>query len=190
MPIMPVPASLDPMVVAGFRNGDEAAVREVYRTFGGLVFSVALRVLDDRSLAEEVTQQTFLQAWRSAASFEDGRDLAPWLATIARRCAIDAHRKRSRRPVTSLADASPGESALVTLPPSADQLSDAWQVRSAIEALPVGEQEIVRLQHLEGCTHSEIADRLGIAVGTVKSRSFRAHKSLLAALGHLRQEFA
>jgi RNA polymerase sigma-70 factor (ECF subfamily) len=190
MHCMPVPAPLDPSVVAGFRDGDDAAVRKVYRAFAGLVFSVAMRVLDDRSLAEEVTQQTFLQAWRGAAAFEDGRDLAPWLATIARRCAIDAHRKRSRRPAMALADADPTEAALVTLPPSADQLSDVWQVRSAIESLPAGEQEIVRLQHLEGCTHIEIAERLGIAVGTVKSRSFRAHKSLLAALGHLRHELA
>jgi RNA polymerase sigma factor (sigma-70 family) len=185
---MPVPTPLDPQVVAKFRAGDDDAVRAVYRTYGGLVYTVALRVLDDRSLAEEATQQTFLQAWRSAASFEDGRDLAPWLATIARRCAIDAHRKRARRPVSALDDVDPTDAALVTLPPSADQLSDAWQVRSAIESLSAPEQEIVRLQHLEGCTHAEIAQRLGVAVGTVKSRSFRAHKALLSALEHLRQE--
>jgi RNA polymerase sigma factor (sigma-70 family) len=176
---MPVPTPLDPQVVAGFRAGEDAAVRTVYRAYGGLVYSVALRV-----------QQTFLQAWRNAASFEDGRDLAPWLATIARRCAIDAHRKRARRPVSALDDADPTNAALVTLPPSADQLSDVWQVRGAIESLPAAEQEIVRLQHLEGCTHAEIAERLGVAVGTVKSRSFRAHKSLLSALSHLRQESA
>ena len=185
---MTVPVPLDPQVVAGFRAGDDAAVRAVYRAYGGLVFSVAVRVLDDRSLAEEVTQQTFLQAWRNAASFEDGRDLAPWLATIARRCAIDAHRKRARRPASALDDADPNNAALVTLPPSADQLSDVWQVRGAIESLPAAEQEIIRMQHLEGCTHVEIAQRLGLAVGTVKSRSFRAHKALLAALAHLRQE--
>ena len=185
---MTVPVPLDPQVVAGFRAGDDAAVRAVYRAYGGLVFSVAVRVLDDRSLAEEVTQQTFLQAWRNAASFEDGRDLAPWLATIARRCAIDAHRKRARRPASALDDADPNNAALVTLPPSADQLSDVWQVRGAIESLPAAEQEVIRMQHLEGCTHVEIAQRLGLAVGTVKSRSFRAHKALLAALVHLRQE--
>lgn len=175
----------DVSMVEAFRRGDDAAVRQMYHAYSRLVFSIAHRVLGDRTLAEETTQQTFLQAWRNAASFEVGRDPAPWLATIARRAAIDIQRREARRPTTALDDAPADDPALVTDPPSAEQLWDTWQVREAIDALEDREREIVRLQHLDGYTHQEIADRLGLAIGTVKSRSFRAHRSLASRLRHL-----
>jgi RNA polymerase sigma-70 factor (ECF subfamily) len=71
--------------------------------------------------------------------------------------------------------------------PEQAALYDAWEVRQAVDELPEDEQEIVRLQHFEGLTHVEIAQRLSVAVGTVKSRSFRAHKRLATLLGHLRE---
>ena len=64
---------------------------------------------------------------------------------------------------------------------------EAWQVRAAVDSLDADEREIVRLQHLEGYTHSEISERLGLALGTVKSRSFRAHRTLAGKLKHLRE---
>jgi RNA polymerase sigma factor (sigma-70 family) len=75
---------------------------------------------------------------------------------------------------------------VVTLPPELDTLDAAWQVRRAIDTLPPEEAAIVRLQHLDGLTQSEISDELGIALGTVKSRSHRAHRRLASLLGHLR----
>lgn len=179
--------ALDEATLAGFRNGDEVAVRSVYRHYSGLAMAVALRVVGDRGRAEEAVQQAFLQAWRSASSFETGRDLAPWLATITRRVAIDIQRREARRPASALDDADPGDPALIALPPSEEQVWDAAQVRLAIDALPDDEREIVRLQHLQGFTQQQIADQLGIAVGTVKSRSFRAHRALAGALAHLRE---
>lgn len=175
----------DDALASAFRDGDDAAVRTLYERFGGLVFTVALRVVGDRQRAEEVTQQTFLQAWRNADRFEPGRDFAPWLATIARRAAIDALRKENRRPADSLESADPGDAALVTLPPSADEIERVWSVRAAIDSLDSEEREVVRLQHLEGHTHAEIAETLGIPVGTVKSRSHRAHRRLANRLAHL-----
>ena len=183
---MPAPVLLDDTIAWAFRRGDEEAVRTVYRQYAGLVMAVAHRVLHDRGLAEEATQQTFLQAWRSASTFE-GRDFAPWLATIARRVAIDIQRREARRAVTALDDADPGDPALVALPPSEEKAWEAGQVRMAIDSLAPDEREIVRLQHTQGYTHQQIADRLGIALGTVKSRSFRAHKALAARLAHLRE---
>ena len=174
-------------VIEAFRRGDDAAVRAMYGAYSRLVFTVAHRVLGDRSLADDATQQTFVQAWRAAATFEVGRDPAPWLATIARRAAIDIQRREARRPTSPLDSAPADDSALVTLPPSADQTWDAWQVRVAIDGLGQAERDVVRLQHLEGYTHSEIAEHLGVAVGTVKSRSFRAHRELANALRHLRE---
>ena len=178
--------TLDADVVERFRRGDDEAVRLVYREYGRLVYAVALRVLGQRELAEEAAQQSFVQAWRAAPSFDGDRPLGPWLATIARRVAIDIHRREARRATMDIDDVPAGHGALITLPPSPDAIHEAWAVREAVDALPADEHEVVRLQHLEGFTHSEIAERLGVPVGTVKSRSFRAHKRLAARLGHLR----
>ena len=178
---------LDPGVTERFQSGDPDAVRAVYREYGRLVFAVAHKVLGDRRLAEDATQQTFVQAWKAAATVDPTRELGPWLATIARRAAIDVHRRESRRSAQPLDDVSPTHPAVVALPPSAEQAYDVWEVRRAIDELPADEQEVVRLQHLDGLTHGEIAERIGVPVGTVKSRSFRAHKRLAARLGYLRE---
>ena len=170
--------------IEAFRRGDDAAVRAVYDAYGRLVFTVANRLLGDRGLAEEATQQTFVQAWRSASTFDGARELGPWLATIARRVAIDVHRREARRHHESLDD--PRADPVVVLPPDVEQVYAVWQVRDALDSLSAEDRELVRLQHLEGYSHSEIAERLGIPLGTVKSRSFRIHRVLAGRLGHLR----
>jgi RNA polymerase sigma factor (sigma-70 family) len=172
---------------ARFRQGDPDAVREVYRSHGRLVYAVAYKVLGDRGLAEEATQQTFVKAWRAAQSFDEQRELGPWLAAIARRVAIDVYRREAVRAADPLDSVAAGEPALVSSPQSAEAIYDVWEVRDAVAQLAPDEQEVVRLQHLDGFTHVQIAEQLGVAVGTVKSRSFRAHKRLAAMLGHLRE---
>lgn len=170
-----------------FRTGDDGAVRTLYRHYGRLVFTIAVRILGNRQLAEDATQQAFLQAWRAASTFDSDKDPAPWLATITRRVAIDMQRSEGRRPTTSIEVASADEPALVTLPPSAEAVWETWQVRAAIDSLQPDEREVVRLQHIEGHSQSEIAQQLGLAIGTVKSRSFRAHQHLATRLKHLRE---
>ena len=170
-----------------FRAGDDDAVRTLYRQYGRLVFTIAVRILGNRQQAEDATQQAFLQAWRAASTFDPDRDPAPWLATITRRVAIDMQRSEARRPATSIEVTGADEPALITLPPSAETVWETWQVRTAIDSLPPDEREIVRLQHLEGHSQSEIAEKLGLAIGTVKSRSFRAHQHLANRLQHLRE---
>ena len=185
------PASVvaaDTELAARLRAGDELAIRELYERYGGLVFTVARRVVGDRDRADDVTQQAFVKAWEHRDRFEPGRDFAPWLATIARRAAIDRLRYDQRRPTSSREVADPGDGALTADEPDAAALERAWMVRSAIDALDPAEREVVQLQHVEGCSHQEIADRLGVAVGTVKSRSFRAHRRLARRLEHLRDD--
>lgn len=177
----------DTALADALRAGEEAAVRELVDRYGGLVFTVANRVLDDPARAEDVAQHTFVQAWRHADSFEPGRDFAPWLATIARRAAIDVVRRERRRSVTDL-DSASDDPALAVLPPSAEQIEAVWAVRAAVDSLGDSDREIVRLQYVEGNTQEEIAARLGIPVGTVKSRSHRAHRKLANRLAHLRDE--
>lgn len=177
-----------PGVNAGFRDGDPDAVRAVYREYGRLVYAVAYRVLADRGLAEEATQQTFLKAWRAAASFDVNRELGPWLASIARRVAIDVSRREAVRVADPLDSVAPSHPALSSAPESAETVYDIWEVRRAVAELPPEEQDVVRLQHFRGYTHVEIAERLELPVGTIKSRSFRAHKRLAELLGHLRDD--
>jgi RNA polymerase sigma factor (sigma-70 family) len=170
-----------------FREGDPDAVRLVYRAYGRLVYAVSYRVLRDAGLAEEATQQTFLKAWRAADSLDENREMAPWLATIARRVAVDVQRSESRRHADPLESAAPADPALTTPPQSVETLHAVWAVRRAVDELPADEQEVVRLQHFDGLTHTEIAARLRVAAGTVKSRSFRAHKRLAERLEQERQ---
>jgi RNA polymerase sigma factor (sigma-70 family) len=170
-----------------FRSGDADAVRTVYRAYGRLVFAIAHKVLGSHELAEEATQQTFVKAWRAAASFDPSRDLGPWLATIARRTAIDLYRRESRRAALSLDEVSPAHPGVVELPHDIQRSFEMWEIRRALTELPAEDANVVRLQHVEGLTHTEVAKRLGVPVGTVKSRSFRAHRRLAARLGHLQQ---
>ncbi|MET0577875.1 MAG: RNA polymerase sigma factor [Ilumatobacteraceae bacterium] len=172
----------------GFRSGNPDAVRAVYREYGGLVFAVSIRTLGSRDLAEESTQRTFVKAWKAAAGFEVGRELGPWLATIARRTAIDIYRREARRSTTPLDDVAPADPNVIELPVGVERSYEAGEVRAAIDALPPDEREVVRLQHLEELTQTEVAERLGVPVGTVKSRSHRAHRRLASLLGHLRED--
>lgn len=166
-------------LVARFRAGEEAAVREVHQRYGGAVRTVARSMLSDPELVAEVVQQTFIKAWRSASSFDESREFAPWLYAIARRTAIDVLRREKRMPPTAPDEDVAGPSV------SFERIWETWEIRQAVDDLPPGEREVVRLCNLEGFTHEEVADRLGIPAGTVKSRSARAYKRLASSLGHL-----
>jgi RNA polymerase sigma-70 factor (ECF subfamily) len=169
--------------LAGFRAGDPDAVRAVYRRYSGAVHTVARSMVGDRELAADVVQQTFVKAWRAAASFDEDRELAPWLYSIARRTAIDMLRTEGRP--TQGGHGPEVDRAVTTL--SFDRTWEILEVRHAVDQLPDGEREVVRLSHLEGFTHPEIAERLGVPLGTVKSRSARAHQRLAVVLGHLNE---
>ena len=170
----------DADLVARFAAGDDLAVKAVYERFARPVLTVGMSALGRRDLAEEVVQTTMLKAWRAAGTFDPSRELAPWIYAIARRVAIDVHRREARAPV-------PAEVVddVAVEPLSFARTWEAWEVRTAVDQLPADEREVVRLSHLVGLTHREIAERLGVPLGTVKSRSNRAHRRLAALLGHV-----
>lgn len=168
-----------------FSEGDGDAVRELYGAYGRAVFTVAYRSLGDRGLAEEAVQQTFLQAWRAADRFDPERDPGPWLYAIARRVAVDLYRRERRHESTDNPDAE-----VAVLSPTFEGTWEAWQVRSALDQLTDEERAIMRATHYLGLTQGETAERLGLPVGTVKSRSYRAHKKMATLLGHLQERSA
>jgi RNA polymerase sigma-70 factor (ECF subfamily) len=172
-------------LIGAFRAGEPEAVRAVYQRFARPVATVARSIAgDDQALVDDIVQQTFTKAWQAAATFDGDRDLAPWLYTIARRTAIDAVR-HERRPTRS---GHEPEVEVAVGPVSLEQTWEAFEVRHALEELPSDEKTVVMLNHVGGLTHDEIARRLGVPIGTVKSRSHRAHRRLAVALRHLQPE--
>ncbi len=170
----------DAALAAGFRDGDEGAVREVVQRYGGAMTLIARSLLADRHRADDAVQQAFLQAWRAAATFDATRPLGPWLFTITRRACIDLHRRDRRAPVPDSTALSYAEPAVE--PPSVEALHARWEVRRVLDELPTEERVVVKLQHHDGLSHREIADRLRLPLGTVKSRSWRAHRRLAKML--------
>lgn len=184
-PLSPSPApaiwqnrQVDRELIERFRSGEESAIKTVYERFGGAVFTVAMSILRDRQLAADVTQTTFLKAWKAAATYDPDREMAPWIYAIARRSAIDLYRKHSRIVPSD-------EIELVTLPPDLERAWEAYEVRLALDQLPDAEREVLRLAHYDGLSQSEIATDLGIPLGTVKSRTARAYERLNQLLRHM-----
>ena len=122
-----------------------------------------------------------MQAWRAAGSYDPDRPLGPWLRSIVRRTAVDAWRRERRHASHALDHVAAADLPTVS-PPSIEDASDAWQLRQALDRLPAAEREVVQLAHLHQLSQPEIAARLGIPLGTVKSRTHSAYRKLRAAL--------
>lgn len=172
----------DRRLIKRFTEGEPEAVRELYRQYARPVFTVAFRALRDRGLAEEAVQQTFLQAWRASNRFDAEREVGPWLYTIARRVAVDLYRRERRHHGND-----PLDREIAVLPPSFEGTWAAWEVRLALQRMPPAELDVIRSTHFLGLTHEETAEQLGIPLGTVKSRSHRAHQRLAEMLAHLEE---
>lgn len=156
-------------------SGDRAAFELLYRRYARSVFGLALRRLGDRSRAEDAVQETFASIWRSARSYRPERGPgAPWLYAVARNAIVDRARSRVDQPaeIPDEADreAGPAEQA------EAGWVS--WRVHRALEELPEREREVIALAYWSGLSQSEVAEFLGIPLGTVKTRT-------RAALGRL-----
>jgi RNA polymerase sigma factor (sigma-70 family) len=171
---------------AGLLAGEPAALAELYERYGSLVYAVALRLVRDPAAAEDVIQDVFEQVWRRPGGYDPAAGPLPaWLALLARRRAIDAIRRsaRQQRRVASQ------PAAANTAPDPAEAAVDAAlasSLRAAVEALPPAQHTAVLLAYGAGLTAREIATRLGIPEGTVKSRlrlGLRRLGRLLAADG-------
>jgi RNA polymerase sigma-70 factor (ECF subfamily) len=157
----------DSMLVSAMRSGDEQAMAQLYDRYSPIVYSVALRVLGDTGAAEDILQEVFMQLWRSPDMFDASRgSLSGWLAVIARNRAIDFLRKR--RPETDITE------VVVSVEPDlagkAERSSAADKIRGALGAMPAPQRSALEMAFFEGLTHTEIADKTGEPLGTVKTR--------------------
>lgn len=183
----PAPAA-DTTLLAGVRAGDREALAQLHDRYAGRVHGLALRVVRNRALAEEVTQEVFLAVWRAATGFDAGRgSVAAWIVGLAHHKAVDAVRRedvhaRRRSPAEVLAlheaeDASPEDAAW-------GSVRDAG-VRDALARLPEPQREVLVLAYFGAYTQREIAAITGAPLGTVKTRTLlgmRRLRELLAGL--------
>ncbi|MFE1644787.1 RNA polymerase sigma factor [Microbacterium sp. P01] len=170
------PASVDAEAAlnARFRGGDERALEEIYRRWSPVVYTLALRSLGDRGDAEDVTQKTFVSAWTSRGSYDPGKArLSTWLVAIARRRIADTHEARSRIRALheQLQRVTSPDDLLAT--PQLD-LGEMLLVASELDRLEPDAQRVMRLAFFDDLTHQEIATRLDMPLGTVKSHIRRS----------------
>lgn len=184
---MDTPANAaDQALLARVSGGDAVALRTLYDVCAGRAMSIAYRVLASRSEAEEVVQETFVQVWRQAASYDASRGGAmAWIATIVRSRALDRLRARaaSERAVARSEDEADAPATAAAPAELAAQRELRAQVMAALAALPVEQRSAIELAYYEGLSHSEIAARLGDPLGTVKTRVRLGLAKLATVLG-------
>jgi RNA polymerase sigma-70 factor (ECF subfamily) len=186
MPTIPtklstVSAQPDPdlSLIHNIARGDSAALNELYARHGSNLLNYLTSYLDDRQLAEEVLQDVMMAVWKSASGFRGESKVRTWLLTIARNRAINAGRRYTPRMVELDENLSQGDSTPLDV---AEQRSQQSALRAAIRALPKFHQEILVLVFYHGLSGQEVADVLGVSVGTVKSRLHRAKDMLRRVL--------
>lgn len=169
----------DGILLERIADGDNAAFDTLYRRFARPLFGLALRMLRDRSRAEDAVQETFAAIWRSAGSYRPERGPgAPWLYAVARNAIVDRARARGETtfaepPEAVASDAGPDEEA--------ESAYVSWRVHRAVQDLPDNEREVLELAYWSGLSQSEVARFLDIPLGTVKTRT----RSGLARLADL-----
>ncbi len=170
-----LPQPTDGQLIVRIARGDRGAFDQLHGRYARAVLGLALRRLGDRGRAEDATQDAFVAIWRSARTYDPSRGRgAPWLYSVARNAITDGLR-RTPEPVAELED-GPGSE-----PDPSDEAEatwTAWRVHRALEVLPAHERPVIELAYWGGLSQSEIAYRLELPLGTVKTRT----RSALARL--------
>ncbi|HZN21651.1 MAG TPA: sigma-70 family RNA polymerase sigma factor [Gaiellaceae bacterium] len=179
----------DEALVALVARGDEDALAELYDRIGRIAYGLALRVLRDDRLAEDAVQDGFLAAWRTAATFRPERAKAStWVLTLVHRRAVDLVRREERRRAEPLAEEVSVAEAAEPTEEAAWLRFERERVQAALGQLPDTQREALELAYYGGFSQSELADRLGVPLGTIKSRMFAGLARLRELLDDSAQE--
>lgn len=171
----------DEALLALIARDDEPALAELYGRHGRVAYGLAFRVLRDDALAQDAVQEAFLGVWRAADRFSAERAKPrTWLLTLVHRRAVDLVRREERRRAEPLEPEH--EEAFASEPDQAEEITRRESVRSALRQLPAEQREAIELAYFGGYTQSELAERLGEPLGTIKSRMFTGLSRLRDAL--------
>jgi RNA polymerase sigma-70 factor, ECF subfamily len=176
-------------LVSRMATGDESALSALYDLYAGQVLGLIMRVLTNRAEAEEILEEVFFQCWREAVRYDGSRGTVPaWLFSIARSRAIDRIRTRQRKDsrTSSIDDAVPaGNIADDRCDPEGDAVKSEYStiVQAAMSELPAKQREMLELAYFSGLSQTEIAERTGEPLGTVKTRTRSAMTTLRDKLG-------
>jgi RNA polymerase sigma factor (sigma-70 family) len=164
----------DEALVALVARGHESALAELYDRLGRVAYGLAYRVLRDEALAEDAVQEGFLNLWRSAATFLPERSKAStWVLTLVHRRAVDLVRREERRRAEPLPEgAQEAQGTAAAVEDTALLKMERERVQAALSRLPDAQREAIELAYYGGFTQSELAERLGQPLGTIKSRMF------------------
>lgn len=172
----------DEAVVALVARSDEQALAELYHRFGRLAYGLAFRILRDDALAQDAVQEAFLGVWRAAGRFTAERAKpSTWLLTLVHRRAVDLVRREERRRTEPLQSGT--EPIGREAPDEAELATQRQTIREALRRLPAEQREAIELAYYGGYTQSELAERLGEPLGTIKSRMFTGLARLRDDLG-------
>jgi RNA polymerase sigma-70 factor (ECF subfamily) len=160
--------------LAVLRRIQSQAMAWLYDKYADFIYSFSLRILRDPAEAEDVLQEVFLRIWRSPDQLKIGKNLLPWIAVVSRNSSIDILRRR--RPSESIEDVTRGSPPDTAL--QAEQNLVCEKARALIDELPREQRIVLEMVYFSGMTHSEIADRTGSPLGTVKTRIRDALKNL------------
>lgn len=162
------------------RDDDSSATRELYRRYGRAVYSWLRKITRDATKSEDLTQEVFIRAWRKASTYDATRgSVSAWLYGIARNCAHDLLRKKSE--IVGLPE-GPERADEIVEPSDIEAVWIGGQIASALETLPPEQRTVLELAYFEHLTQREIAERLDMPLGTVKSRTFKALRRLRGVL--------
>jgi RNA polymerase sigma-70 factor (ECF subfamily) len=158
-------------------------LRTLYRRYAGELYGFALNSLNDRGLAEEVVQDAFTSVWRHADRFDpEIGSFRTWLYGLARNRIVDMRRRASVRPAVAAGESVEERGEIDR---SLDEAMLRWQIASALTRLSPEHREVIRMAHFQGLTMREIAEALGLPLGTVKSRSYYALRHLRLVLDEM-----
>ncbi len=171
----------DEAVLALIARSDDQALAELYRRFGRLAYGLAFRILRDDALAQDAVQEAFLGVWRAADRFAAERAKPrTWLLTLVHRRAVDLVRREERRRAEPLPDTERGGAETAD---EAELAAQRQTIREALRRLAPEQREAIELAYYGGYTQSELAERLGQPLGTIKSRMFTGLARLRETLG-------
>jgi RNA polymerase sigma-70 factor (ECF subfamily) len=166
-------AGVEQSLVTGAQRGDEAAFERLYRSHVGRIFALCLRMTGDRELAEELTQSSFVRIWEQLGKFQQKSSFGTWSHRVALNVLLEDLRSKARRPKLATSLGEPALRIAKTASPGG-RLDLEW----AIGSLPERARQIFVLYEIERLQHHEIAEMLGIAVGTSKAQLHRARQLL------------